>query len=72
VKTGFTNSAGRTLVASATRDGHRLYAVLLNDPTMYSDASALLDWAFANHGWTALIVAADGGASPQPSGTGAP
>ena len=51
VKTGYTNGAGHTLVASATRDGHRLYAVLLNDQTRYMDAAALLDWAFANHTW---------------------
>lgn len=57
VKTGYTNSAGRTLVASATRDGHRLYAVILNDQTMYSDAYALLDWAFANHAWDTQAVA---------------
>ncbi len=51
VKTGYTNGAGRTIVASATRDGHRLYAVLLNDQALYTDAAALLDWAFANHSW---------------------
>lgn len=53
VKTGYTNSAGHTLVASATRNGHRLYAVLLNDQTRYMDAAALLDWAFAHHTWPA-------------------
>jgi D-alanyl-D-alanine carboxypeptidase len=52
VKTGFTNSAGRTLVASATRGGYRLFAVLLNDQNRYTDAAALLDWAFANHTWS--------------------
>lgn len=51
VKTGFTEQAGRTLVASATRDGHRLYVVLLNDDDRYGDAAALLDWAFENHQW---------------------
>lgn len=47
VKTGFTYRAGRTLVASATRDGRRLFAVLLNAPERDADAAALLDWAFA-------------------------
>ena len=51
VKTGFTEQAGRTLVASATRDGHRVYVVLLNDNDRYGDAAALLDWAFTNHQW---------------------
>jgi D-alanyl-D-alanine carboxypeptidase len=60
VKTGFTNSAGKTIVASATRDGHRLYAVLLNDPATTTDASALLDWAFRAHTWTSTAEAPAG------------
>lgn len=51
VKTGFTEEAGRTLVASATRDGHRLYAVLLNDDFRFTDAGKLFDWAFENYEW---------------------
>jgi D-alanyl-D-alanine carboxypeptidase len=55
IKTGFTNAAGKTMVASATRDGHRLYAVILNDPATTSDASALLEWAFRSHIWSASV-----------------
>ena len=33
MKTGFTCSAGYNIVASATRDGHRLVAVVLGEPT---------------------------------------
>lgn len=51
VKTGFTNRAGKTVVASAARDGHRLFAVLLNDPAREADAAALLDWGFTSHQW---------------------
>jgi len=51
IKTGFTEDAGRTLVASATRDGHRLYVALLDAPDRFEDAATLLDWAFANHRW---------------------
>lgn len=51
VKTGFTEEAGRTLVASATRDGHRLYAVLLDDDFRFTDAGKLFDWAFENYEW---------------------
>lgn len=51
VKVGFTNTAGRTIVASATRDGRRLYAVLLNAPESRRDAGLLLDWAFLTHTW---------------------
>ena len=57
VKTGFTVEAGRTLVASAMRDGHRLYAVVLNAPDREAEAAALLDWAFANHIWPAAMMA---------------
>jgi D-alanyl-D-alanine carboxypeptidase len=51
VKTGYTRSAGQTLVASATRRGHRLYAVVLNAPQRDADARRLLDWAFAEFRW---------------------
>ena len=43
--------AGRTLAASATKNGHRVYVVLLNDQNRDVDARALLDWAFNNHTW---------------------
>jgi D-alanyl-D-alanine carboxypeptidase len=51
IKTGYTRSAGQTLVASATRQGHRLYAVVMNSPTRDADARKLLDWAFAEYRW---------------------
>ena len=51
VKTGWTEEAGLTLVASATRDGQRVYVVLLNAPDRNTDAAALLDWAFSEHDW---------------------
>lgn len=46
VKTGYTRSAGRCLVASASRGGRRLIAVLLNDPRRWTDAAALLEYGF--------------------------
>jgi D-alanyl-D-alanine carboxypeptidase (penicillin-binding protein 5/6) len=51
IKNGYTRSAGNTLVASATRDGHRVYVVVLNAPARDSDSRALMEWAFANHRW---------------------
>lgn len=48
VKTGFTDAAGRTLVASATQNGRRVFVALLNAPDRYGDAGKLLDWAFQN------------------------
>ena len=51
VKTGYTEEAGLTFAASVTRDGHRLFVVLLDAPDRYDDAARLLDWAFANYRW---------------------
>jgi D-alanyl-D-alanine carboxypeptidase (penicillin-binding protein 5/6) len=51
VKTGYTRRAGSTLAASATRNGHRLYVVLLDDPARVGDAIALLNWAYADFTW---------------------
>ncbi|MYB41229.1 MAG: SH3 domain-containing protein [Chloroflexi bacterium] len=51
VKTGFTEDAGLTLVASATRDDRRLFVVLLNAPNRFEEARWLLDWAFEEHLW---------------------
>jgi D-alanyl-D-alanine carboxypeptidase (penicillin-binding protein 5/6) len=50
VKTGYTGGAGRCLVASASRDGQRLIAVLLNDPHRWSDAAVLLEYGFGSTG----------------------
>ena len=50
LKTGYTEAAGDCLVASATRNGHTMIAVLLNDDYRWSDAPALLDYGFATVG----------------------
>ncbi len=46
VKTGFTTKAGHCLVASATRDGVSLIAVVLHSRDQYADARRLLDRGF--------------------------
>lgn len=46
VKTGWTVAAGHCLVASATRDGWQLLAVVLNSRDMYRDVAQLLDYGF--------------------------
>jgi D-alanyl-D-alanine carboxypeptidase (penicillin-binding protein 5/6) len=51
VKTGYTRSAGSTLAASASRNGHRLYVIVLNSPVRNEDARLLLNWAFTNFTW---------------------
>lgn len=47
VKTGYTKKTGRCLVSSATRDGHQLVVVTLNDPDDWNDHMTLLDQCFA-------------------------
>jgi D-alanyl-D-alanine carboxypeptidase len=46
-KTGFTNRAGRCLVASASRGGRRLVAVALGSPNAFPDVQALFDFGFS-------------------------
>jgi D-alanyl-D-alanine carboxypeptidase len=47
VKTGYTHRAGHCLVATATRHGHSLVAVVLASQDMYGDATRLLDLGFS-------------------------
>ncbi|HEX5480099.1 MAG TPA: D-alanyl-D-alanine carboxypeptidase family protein [Dehalococcoidia bacterium] len=54
VKIGWTDAAGWTLVASAVRDGHRLFVAVLDTQDRDADATALLDWAFGNFRWLGL------------------
>lgn len=49
VKTGYTKSAGRTLVTSAQRNGLKLICVTLNDPNDWRDHEQLYDWAFSQY-----------------------
>lgn len=52
VKTGDTPRAGRSLVASAVRDGHRVYVAFMRSANgAVSDGALLLDWAFDSHFW---------------------
>jgi D-alanyl-D-alanine carboxypeptidase (penicillin-binding protein 5/6) len=48
VKTGTTAAAGACLVASATRDNHKLIAVVLNAGNRWREASSLLEWGYTN------------------------
>jgi hypothetical protein len=52
VKTGSTDAAGRVLVGSATRNGHRLYAVVMHSDDIQADTTALLDWAWQEFSWS--------------------
>jgi D-alanyl-D-alanine carboxypeptidase (penicillin-binding protein 5/6) len=46
VKTGFTKRAKRTLVSSATKDGHSLVAVTLNAPDDWNDHIHMFEYGF--------------------------
>jgi D-alanyl-D-alanine carboxypeptidase (penicillin-binding protein 5/6) len=48
VKTGYTHESGWCLVASATRHGKMLIAVVLDSPNMYADAKRLLNLGFSH------------------------
>jgi len=48
VKTGYTSESGWCLVATATRHGRKLIAVVLDSPDIYRDARTLLDLGFSH------------------------
>lgn len=47
LKTGYTKAAGRTLIASATRNGRTMIAVVLGSSNDFADAGTLLDQGFS-------------------------
>ncbi len=49
VKTGYTRQAGKCLVASATKNGQQLIAVVLNSKQMYEDSKELFEYGFNNY-----------------------
>jgi D-alanyl-D-alanine carboxypeptidase len=51
VKIGYTRAAGRAIVASASREGRRVYVAMMRSNDIYADSAALFDWAFASHSW---------------------
>jgi D-alanyl-D-alanine carboxypeptidase len=57
IKTGFTCASGYNLAASATRDGHRIIAILLGEESSAkrtARAAALLEHGFRTYEWKAL------------------
>jgi D-alanyl-D-alanine carboxypeptidase (penicillin-binding protein 5/6) len=51
VKIGYTEDAGRTMVASVTRNGHRIFVGAFNINDQIGDTRPLVDWAFKNFSW---------------------
>jgi D-alanyl-D-alanine carboxypeptidase len=60
MKTGFTCSAGYNIVASATRNGHRMVAVVLGETSNAKRtirAAAMIEYGFRMRDWKALFPA---------------
>lgn len=51
VKIGYTDAAGRTIVGSATREGHRVYVSLMHSDDLLGDSTALFNWVFDSFDW---------------------
>ncbi|MGI9148283.1 MAG: D-alanyl-D-alanine carboxypeptidase family protein [Chloroflexota bacterium] len=51
VKIGYTDAALKTIVASATHDGHRLYVSLMRSQDLVGDSTKLFDWAWSTFAW---------------------
>jgi D-alanyl-D-alanine carboxypeptidase (penicillin-binding protein 5/6) len=52
VKIGFTDLAQKTIVASATHAGHRVYVSLMHSEDLPGDCSQLFDWVWDNFSWS--------------------
>ncbi len=59
IKTGTTDLAGRCLVASATRGGRRLIAVVMRASDRFGDTACLLDYGFDSSGLCLLGLAGE-------------
>ena len=51
VKIGYTDDAGRTIVASVTRNGHRVYVGAFHIGDLVIDTKPLFEWAFRVWAW---------------------
>jgi D-alanyl-D-alanine carboxypeptidase len=52
VKIGYTDNAGRAMVATAVRGGHRVYvAYMRSEDALVPETTRLLDWAFNSFTW---------------------
>jgi D-alanyl-D-alanine carboxypeptidase len=71
-KTGFTSDAGRCLVASASRGGRHLVAVVLGSQDAFPDVKALFEYGFTAFDWVrvasrgqAVTIAPSGGQAEE-------
>jgi D-alanyl-D-alanine carboxypeptidase len=52
VKIGSTRRAGKTMVASATRQGQRVYVTVMHSTDLPGDTARLLDWVWRTFSWS--------------------
>lgn len=58
VKIGYTDNAGRTTVASATYEGHRVYVAFLHGSDIVNDVVPLFKYTYTNYEWTSACPTA--------------
>jgi D-alanyl-D-alanine carboxypeptidase len=51
VKIGFTDAAQKTIVASAVRNGHRVYVSLMHSEDLVGDSTLLFNWVWDTFAW---------------------
>jgi hypothetical protein len=51
VKIGYTDAALKTIVASATHDGHRVYISLMRSQDLVGDCTSLFNWVWDTFAW---------------------
>lgn len=75
LKTGFICDSGYNVVASATRDGRRLMAVVLGEATGHERtirAASLLEYGFQQYGWKQLFNTVSIDSMPMDAGAKGP
>lgn len=58
VKIGYTDNSGPAIVASATKNGHRVYVALIHCGDIVGDSVPLFNWVFDNFTWPQSAPAA--------------
>ncbi len=72
VKTGTTDEAGECLIASVTRQGRRVLAIVMGSTDRYADTRALLDFYFAHYVWLEMELPANAFTALTPDAAGRP
>jgi D-alanyl-D-alanine carboxypeptidase len=70
VKIGYTDNSGPAIVASATRNGHRVYVALIHCGDIVGDSVPLFNWVFNNFTWPANSPPSAGVVTPTATPSG--